>query len=188
MGFRIAPEKMPGESLLHVFFISVCDPGSKFAFADLNQLNFLSVIYFVWKCFEACYNYSFLPLLSPSASWECGVVDKSSWQLGGSNHFPPDVRVWEGTKREGNKGERRGFAPVPVPPQYMKSASPPSQRLPVSPPPHHSSETFPSPPRSWLCTHSLRASQVAAGAGCVYCSGNWSSLERVWPWPCWCLT
>ena len=48
----------------------------------------------------------------------------------------------------------------------------------------HSTELFP-PPHSFSVLHilPLPVSQEAARAGCVYCWGNWSSLERAWPWP-----
>lgn len=36
---------------------------------------------------------------------------------------------------------------------------------------------------SLLHIHPPHVSQEAARAGCVYCWGNWSSLERVWPLP-----
>lgn len=49
--------------------------------------------------------------LTPSTSGECGIVDKSSWQHSKSNHFPPDVRVWEGTKREWKEGGIWGEKP-----------------------------------------------------------------------------
>lgn len=73
-------------------------------------------------------------------SGECGIVDKLSWQRGESNHFPPDVRVWEGTKREvreGGEQEKKQMPPLPVPLLYMKSSTPPSLRLPIPPPPLH---------------------------------------------------
>lgn len=74
-------------------------------------------------------------------SGECGIVDKSSWQRGESNHFPPDVRVWEGTKREVER-EKNQLPPLPVPPLYMKSSTPPSPRLPIPPPSLHSAGFF----------------------------------------------
>lgn len=88
---------------------------------------------------------SFLLLLLLSdrpLSGECGIVDKSSWQSGESNHFPPDVGVWEETKWEvkeggGGTGENPAAATTSSTPlhEVIYSSSSSSLRLPIPPPP-----------------------------------------------------
>lgn len=86
-------------------------PGSKFALTILHWLNFLSLfsVEMFWSLLQVLIPSS---SLTPSTSGECGIVDKSSWQHSKSNHFPPDVRVWEGTKREWKEGGIRGEKPA----------------------------------------------------------------------------
>lgn len=64
------------------------------------------------------------------------------WQQSESNHFPPDVRVWEGTKKEVREGalrEEKQLLPLPAPPLYMESSPPPHLSLPVFSAPHSAS-------------------------------------------------
>lgn len=86
-------------------------PGSKFALTILHWLNFLSLfsVEMFWSLLQVLIPSS---SLTPYTSGECGIVDKSSWQHSKSNHFPPDVRVWEGTKREWKEGGIRGEKPA----------------------------------------------------------------------------
>lgn len=155
-------------------------PGSKFALTILHCLNFLSLfsVEMFWSLLQVLIPSS---SLTPSTSGECGIVDKSSWQHSKSNHFPPDVRVWEGTKREWKEGGRNQLPPLPVPPIYMKSPTPPFLRLPISSPSLPSAEKLTLPSHSQFYTYCLPIPQEAARAGSVYRWGNWSSLERAWP-------
>lgn len=61
----------------------------------------------------------------------------------------------------------------------MKSSIPPSPRLQSLTSSTPLCWIFPLPFCSLLCPYSLTVSQVVARAGCVYCWGNWSSLESL---------
>lgn len=70
-------------------------------------------------------------------------------------------------KREGYGG-RNQLPPLPVPPIYMKSPTPPFPRLPISSPSLPSAEKLTLPSHSQFYTYCLPIPQEAARAGSVY--------------------
>lgn len=109
--YRLVSENTGIRFAAQVFSFLPPRTSSKFSLTILHWLNFLSLfsVEMFWSLLQVLIPSS---SLTPSTSGECGIVDKSSWQHSKSNHFPPDVRVWEGTKREWKEGGIRGEKPA----------------------------------------------------------------------------
>lgn len=168
-------------------FISYSNPASKFALVDLNWLNFPVTYLFSMVMF-----WSLLQVLIPSSFLTVRFLESVELlisRLGSVARVIIFLQMLEFGKEPKGRWEKEENRRKNRCRHYQFHSSTWSHLLLPPQGSQYHLLCFTAgfsllPAHSRFYTFCLSVSQEAARAGCVYCWGNWSSLERAWPWPC----